>query len=126
MQLCAIRRIDGEVLAARAEGEATVHSSTLLHAVTRLASGKRYSLIVFFGIARPALPAELRFDATARDAEVAQCTPTWRTASAPRQKSGHGFFAGRSTTAYVHSGGVSRATGRCLSTLTACLTIFSR
>ena len=32
----------------RAEGEATVHASTLLHAVTCMTSGTRYSLIVFF------------------------------------------------------------------------------
>jgi len=32
----------------RAEGEATVHSSELLHAVSRMTSGVRYSLILFF------------------------------------------------------------------------------
>ena len=32
----------------RAEGEATVHSSDLFHAVTRMQSGVRYSLILFF------------------------------------------------------------------------------
>ena len=33
----------------RSEGEATVHPSTLLHAVARMTRGVRYSLIVFFG-----------------------------------------------------------------------------
>ena len=33
----------------RTEGEATIHSSTLVHGVTRLARGARYSLIVFLG-----------------------------------------------------------------------------
>lgn len=32
----------------RAEGEATVHNSSLLHGVTRMTSGTRYSLICFF------------------------------------------------------------------------------
>ena len=36
----------------REEGEATAHPSTLLHAVTQMVSGVRYSLIVFFGIAK--------------------------------------------------------------------------
>ena len=41
---------DGEVhVEERAEGEATVHQSGLLHAVTCMHSGARYSLIVFFG-----------------------------------------------------------------------------
>lgn len=38
-----IRRID------RREGEATVHASTLLHGVSRLRAGRRYSLILFYG-----------------------------------------------------------------------------
>lgn len=33
----------------RSEGEATVHASDLLHAVTCMDAGVRYSLIVFFG-----------------------------------------------------------------------------
>ena len=33
---------------ARSEGEATVHPSTVLHAVSRLTTGVRYSLIMFF------------------------------------------------------------------------------
>jgi hypothetical protein len=33
----------------REEGDATVHASTLLHAVTRIKAGARYSLILFFG-----------------------------------------------------------------------------
>ena len=37
----------------RAEGEATVHDSRLLHAVSRMVSGVRYSLIMFFGEADP-------------------------------------------------------------------------
>jgi hypothetical protein len=32
----------------RSEGEATVHSSLLLHAVSRMRRGMRYSLIMFF------------------------------------------------------------------------------
>jgi hypothetical protein len=31
----------------REEGEVTVHASTLLHGVTRMVSGVRYSLIMF-------------------------------------------------------------------------------
>ena len=34
----------------RAEGDATVHSSALLHGVTRMRKGVRYSLILFFAI----------------------------------------------------------------------------
>ena len=42
--------LDGEVRTiVRAEGEATVHDSRLLHAVTRVSHGVRYSLIIFFG-----------------------------------------------------------------------------
>ena len=44
---------------ARTEGTATVHSSALLHAVTRLYTGVRYALVIFFGricpVARHAL-----------------------------------------------------------------------
>ena len=40
---------DGLHFLVRGEGDATVHSSTLLHAVRRLASGARYSLIIFIG-----------------------------------------------------------------------------
>ena len=32
----------------RGEGDATVHSSSLLHAVSRMVRGVRYSLIMFF------------------------------------------------------------------------------
>ena len=32
----------------RAEGDATVHSSGLLHGVTRMRRGTRYSMIMFF------------------------------------------------------------------------------
>ena len=32
----------------RAEGDATVHSSALLHGVTRMRRGTRYSMIMFF------------------------------------------------------------------------------
>ena len=35
----------------RAEGEASVHSSSLLHGVSRMREGVRYSLILFFGYA---------------------------------------------------------------------------
>lgn len=38
----------------REEGEATVHDSRLLHAVTRITSGVRYSLILFYGQAEVA------------------------------------------------------------------------
>ena len=34
---------------ARDEGEATAHSSSLLHGVSRITRGVRYSLIMFFG-----------------------------------------------------------------------------
>ena len=41
---------DGSVHAiGRGEGEATAHSSSLLHGVTRITKGVRYSLILFFG-----------------------------------------------------------------------------
>ena len=33
---------------ARGEGDATVHSSALLHGVTRMTHGTRYSMIMFF------------------------------------------------------------------------------
>ena len=42
----------------RAEGEATVHSSSLLHGVTRMRSGVRYSLIMFFAPATEAKISE--------------------------------------------------------------------
>ena len=35
-------------LLSRAEGEATVHPSTVLHAVSGVTSGVRYSLLLFF------------------------------------------------------------------------------
>ena len=55
----------------RIEGEATVHSSSLLHAVRRVASGVRYSLVLFFGKAKPKpQPAELEFDDDARADEA--------------------------------------------------------
>jgi hypothetical protein len=41
----------------RSEGDATVHSATLLHAVTRMRGGVRYSLILFFALASSASPA---------------------------------------------------------------------
>ena len=44
----------------RRRGEATVHSSTLLHAVALMKGGVRYSLIVFIGLSQ-ARPAELSF-----------------------------------------------------------------
>ena len=43
---------------ARAEGDAATHSSSLVHGVTRLTRGARYSLIVFFGD-EPAVRREL-------------------------------------------------------------------
>ena len=55
---------------ARGEGDATVHSSTLLHAVSRLVSGVRYSLIIFIGMSERKLPFELQFDAASRVAEA--------------------------------------------------------
>jgi hypothetical protein len=39
----AVQRLD------RREGEATVHASTLLHGVSRLRAGRRYSLVLFYG-----------------------------------------------------------------------------
>ena len=65
--LCAfdrrIQRVD------RVAGEATVHASTLLHGVSRLQSGVRYSLIIFMG-ERHLLPARLRFDEASRNSEA--------------------------------------------------------
>ena len=65
---------DGLHFLVRGEGDATVHSSTLLHAVRRLASGARYSLIIFIGEAERRLPPELRFDEATRAAEAAALT----------------------------------------------------
>lgn len=62
---------DGVRAVVRGEGEATVHSSELLHGVSRLASGGRHTLIIFVGRAAQRLPAELRFDATDRATEAA-------------------------------------------------------
>lgn len=56
---------------ARTEGEATVHASTLLHGVSQLRRGVRYSLIIFFGRAANLVPRELLFDDAARRAEAA-------------------------------------------------------
>ena len=39
----AVRRVE------RREGDATIHPSSLMHAVSRMTSGTRYSLIIFFG-----------------------------------------------------------------------------
>jgi hypothetical protein len=64
-------RADGVAVEARAEGTATVHSSTLLHGVSRLARGTRYALIIFVGQPRAWLPAELELDAHAQLAEAA-------------------------------------------------------
>ncbi len=51
-QLLAI--MEGQVRAfSRAEGTAIVHSSALLHAVTRLRAGVRYALVLFFGATCP-------------------------------------------------------------------------
>ena len=45
---------DGRVrVLPRAEGDATVHSSALLHGVTRIEAGTRYSLILFFSDNHP-------------------------------------------------------------------------
>lgn len=49
-----VQRID------RTEGEALVHASTLLHGVSRMQSGRRYSLVMFFGM-KLMVPLELRF-----------------------------------------------------------------
>jgi hypothetical protein len=43
----------GVQVIARAEGEATVHASSLFHGVSRMEAGVRYSLILFFANARP-------------------------------------------------------------------------
>eukprot|EP00966_Prymnesium_polylepis_P196627 4556403-Prymnesium_polylepis.1 len=48
----------------RSEGSATVHASTLLHAVTRMTHGARYALILFYGRVCPdAAHALVRCDA---------------------------------------------------------------
>ena len=52
-----------------ATGEATIHAATLLHGVSLLTSGVRYSLIVFLGEHR-LLPPELRFTAADRTDQV--------------------------------------------------------
>lgn len=52
----------------RLEGEATVHASTLLHAVTSMTAGVRYSLIMFFG--KPEVEKVL-FDSEMREADAA-------------------------------------------------------
>eukprot|EP00038_Savillea_parva_P005065 m.146877 g.146877 ORF g.146877 m.146877 type:complete len:477 (+) comp11651_c2_seq13:203-1633(+) len=72
---------DGQVRALkRAQGDATVHSSTLLHGVSRLRHGRRYSLIVFFGLKAAAVPTALRFTPASRRDEAtalrALCTDT--------------------------------------------------
>ena len=52
--------MDGRVSALpRSEGSATVHPSSLLHAVTRLVSGLRYSLILFSGAICPSAKHQL-------------------------------------------------------------------
>lgn len=63
---------DGAVRAVeRVEGEATVHSSTLLHGVTRMVGvGVRHSLIVFVGKQWLPTPVELTLDAAEREAEA--------------------------------------------------------
>jgi hypothetical protein len=53
---------DGLGTLARAEGEATVHASTLVHGVTRLTHGARYSLILFLGEALPVRRQLVRID----------------------------------------------------------------
>lgn len=46
---CLLAAIDGAIVAIpRAEGQATVHNSALLHGVSKLTSGSRYSLLIFF------------------------------------------------------------------------------
>jgi len=48
--------LEGEVCCiARAEGEATIHPSTLLHGVSRMTGGVRFSLIVFYETSEAAL-----------------------------------------------------------------------
>merc|ERR1712217_742537 len=49
------------------EGEATVHSSSLLHAVTMMTGGVRYSLIMFFGKPKT---LELAFDDDMRESDA--------------------------------------------------------
>eukprot|EP00411_Alexandrium_monilatum_P111783 CAMPEP_0175708822 /NCGR_PEP_ID=MMETSP0097-20121207/39261_1 /TAXON_ID=311494 /ORGANISM="Alexandrium monilatum, Strain CCMP3105" /LENGTH=337 /DNA_ID=CAMNT_0017016215 /DNA_START=51 /DNA_END=1064 /DNA_ORIENTATION=- len=62
---------DGAVrTVSRAEGEATVHASTLLHGVSMMTSGVRYSLIMFFGRAPEEHPA-LNAREQAAEAEAA-------------------------------------------------------
>eukprot|EP00929_Paragymnodinium_shiwhaense_P032032 TRINITY_DN17826_c0_g1_i3.p1 TRINITY_DN17826_c0_g1~~TRINITY_DN17826_c0_g1_i3.p1 ORF type:complete len:381 (-),score=53.07 TRINITY_DN17826_c0_g1_i3:417-1559(-) len=55
-------------LLSRREGEATAHSSTLLHGVTMMTAGVRYSLILFFG---DAVAEGVAFDEAMRQADCA-------------------------------------------------------
>ena len=57
----------------RREGEATVHDSRLLHAVSRVRRGVRYSLICFFGCAAPGA-APMARGAPHSDAAAASAT----------------------------------------------------
>lgn len=46
---CLLAAIDGAIVSIpREEGQATVHNSALLHGVTKLTSGSRHSLLIFF------------------------------------------------------------------------------
>ena len=54
----------------RGQGDATAHSSRLLHGVAQMTSGVRHSLIVFIGRVAAELPADLVFDASTRQLEA--------------------------------------------------------
>ena len=58
-QLVCVLDDGARVVGPRAEGDAAIHSSSLVHGVTRLTRGVRYSLIVFFGD-EPAVKREIR------------------------------------------------------------------
>ena len=83
--------VDNQVRAvARSEGEATVHDSRLLHAVSRITTGCRYSLILFFNStadsaleAAAAEKAFTRFEATLEPAELRALQAELRELEAP-------------------------------------------
>lgn len=66
---------DGALRAvSRREGEATVHPSNVLHAVSRLTAGVRYSLIMFFHRRRLCPPMPSAEDVSSEDADSAAPT----------------------------------------------------
>jgi hypothetical protein len=75
--------MDGGMLRAheRGEGTATVHSSSVLHGVSRMLGGARYSLVVFFASSANHL---VRWDATASLDLLRSSTAVANDAAAPR------------------------------------------